>query len=271
MVIHLTKYFLEGFIIGLGKIIPGVSGALFAMLFGVYESILECITNPKTIILKYKIIIPLILGIIFAIMFGSKIILLLLEYFYVTSMAFFLGIMSYGLIPLLRKNKNNHLNNKEIFSIIIFSLVIIILMFLPVNYNIIVSVGVFRDVISLFLCGILDAIATIIPGISGTALLMLVGYYEIIISSLSNFNIFVLIPFLFGLFVGIIYLAKVINYAFKYHKNLMNGLILSFSFLSIMVLLLELFCKITVNDILPFIIAFILGFILSYILEEKLS
>ena len=82
MVIHLIKFFLEGFIIGLGKIIPGVSGSLFACLFGVYESIIECITKPKMLIKNFNVMFPLILGIFLSIIFGSNVISILLEHYY---------------------------------------------------------------------------------------------------------------------------------------------------------------------------------------------
>ena len=269
--ICLIKLFLKGFIIGLGKIIPGVSGALFACIFGVYETIIDFLSNPKLIIKKYNILLPLFLGIFFAIIFGSNVISYLLEYYYKSSMAFFIGMMSYGIIPLIKDKRKVKLSRKEIWGIIIINALIIFLMFVPFNYNPVVSVGIFRDVISLFLCGILDALATIIPGISGTALLMLVGYYEVIITSLSNIYLPVLIPFFIGLFVGIYALAKIINYAFKKHANFMNALILLFTSISILILLIELLTKINIHDVISIIMLFSIGFIISFSIDTKLS
>lgn len=269
--IYLVKYFLEGFIIGLGKIIPGVSGALFAMMFGVYENIIECISNPKSILKNNKIMLPLILGIMISIVFFSNIIKLMLEHYYIYSMAFFIGMMSFGLIPLFKKSRGLQLTKTERLGIIILFIGILTLMFIPINYNKVVSIGIFRDVISLFLCGILDAIATIIPGISGTSLLMLVGYYEIIISSLSNVYLPVLLPFFIGLLIGIISLAKFINYAFKKHNSFMNVAIMHFSLLSIIILTIELINKLSIKDAAHTILFFALGFYISYFVERKLN
>lgn len=269
--ICLIRLFLKGFIIGLGKIIPGVSGALFACIFGVYETILDFLSNPRLIIKKYNILLPIFLGIFFAILFASNIISYLLEYYYKGSMAFFVGMMSNGVISLIKKCQGIYLSKKEICCIILINTLIIFLMFVPFNYNPIISVGVFRDIISLFLCGVLDAIATIIPGISGTALLMLVGYYEVIIESISNIYLPVLIPFLTGLFVGLYSLAKTLNLAFKKHLNFMNALILSFTILSILILTIELITKVTIHDAFTIIMLFSMGFIISYLIDHKLS
>ena len=269
--IYLIKLFLKGFIIGLGKIIPGVSGALFACVFGVYETIIESVTNPRLIIKRCNVLLPLFLGILFAIIFGSNIISYLLEYYYKKSMSFFIGMMSYEIIPLIKANKKVCLSRKEILSICVINIIILLLMFIPFNYNPVISVGIFRDIISIFLCGVLDAIATIIPGISGTALLMLVGYYEIIITSISNINLSVLIPFLIGLFIGIYTLARVLNYAFKKHTNFMNALILSFTIISTLILIIELIKWLSISDVIGIIMLLIIGFITSYLIEIKLS
>lgn len=267
----LIKYFIEGFIIGLGKIIPGVSGALMAMIFGVYESIIECLTNPKMIIKKHRIIVPLLFGISFAIVFGSNILLVLLEQFYLESMACFIGMMSFSIIPIIKKNKKIKLKGKEIIIIVFINLMLLLLMFIPFNYNRPETIGIFRDAISLFLCGILDAIATIVPGISGTALLMLVGYYKIVISSISILYLPVLLPFLLGIIFGLFYLAKIINYLFKMYKNFMNLLVASLSIISTLILIVDLISKVTLHHLFTVSILFIIGLLLAYIIETKLS
>ena len=269
MVIHLIKFFLEGFIIGLGKIIPGVSGSLFACLFGVYESIIECITKPKMLIKNFNVMFPLILGIFLSIIFGSGVISILLEHYYKQSMAFFIGMMAFEIFPMIKRNKEIRLKRKEIMGLIILNFIIILLMFVPLEYNPVISVSVFRDLISLILCGILDAIATIIPGISGTALLMLVGYYKVIIHSLSTLYLPVIIPFLIGFIVGVIALARVINYVFKNYKEFMNMAILCLAIISILVLLLELVRKILLSDILGLLVFFVIGLFLTYITNKK--
>ena len=69
------KLFIQGFIVGIGKIIPGVSGAMFAMMFGIYEKALDIISNLRTKLmknLKYMLILVKSIGLV--IIFGSSII-----------------------------------------------------------------------------------------------------------------------------------------------------------------------------------------------------
>ena len=84
------KLFIQGFIIGIGKIIPGVSGAMFAMLFGVYEKALKIISNLKKE-LKGNFLFMSVLGlsVLSAIVFGSNIINKCLKNYYIETMFLF--------------------------------------------------------------------------------------------------------------------------------------------------------------------------------------
>ena len=227
------KLFLEGLIIGLGKIIPGVSGALFAMLFGVYEQIIGCFSNPSRIYKEANTLLPLLSGIGMAIIFGSGLISYMLENYYSAAMSLFIGMMFYEIIPLILNVKSLPFKKRDFFEGVLAAL-LVLSMFL-IDYK---PVGVsynpgFRVYISIFLCGILDSIATIIPGISGTSLLMLFGFYEIIISSIANVYLPVVIPFLLGLLLGLVMLSKVLMHLFETKRSAMHIFIISISSFSI--------------------------------------
>lgn len=258
--------FLKGFIIGLGKIIPGVSGTLFACLFNVYNTIIESITNPRLILKNYKILFPLGLGIIFAIIFGSGLISIFLECYYVESMSLFIGMMSYGIVDLIKNNKNIRVDKYELMTVLIISFILIMLLFVNIDVKIIEYENIFREYISLFLCGILDAFSTIVPGVSGTALLMLVGYYNTIIEAFASINIIVLIPFIVGFVLGLIYIAKLVNYLFKNHTDAFNLGIIIFTIFSIFSLSLSIIGQI--NNLINVITLFIIGYSTTYLINK---
>ena len=266
------KLFIKGLIIGFGKIIPGVSGSIFAMIFGVYEMIIESLSDIKCLRKNFNMLFPIGTGIVFAIIFGSELIDFLLANYYLVSMSLFIGLMSYGLMPLIKGAKGMDFTKKEVFISIIIVVIFTSLLFVKVDVK---SAGVENNIrwfISLFLCGILDALSTIIPGISGTAVLMILGYYEVIISSLANVFVFssfkVLIPFFIGFVFGIIIISKIVNYLFKTHRNIMNLCIITFATISIAYLIFSVVRFITISNIVSTLIAFIIGFILSYLLEN---
>ena len=117
--------------------------------------------------------------------------------------------------------------------------------------------GNILDIIILFISGLLEAIGTVVPGVSSSALLMILGTYNIILSSIGNItsisviltNIKIIIPFLLGVFLGIITLIKIIDYLLKKHENKLYSFVLGVLLSSIILLIIKVFKeKITIVD-----------------------
>ncbi len=235
------KLFLEGLIIGFGKIMPGVSGSVMAICFGVYEKLVESFSSIKCAKKNFKFLMILGLGIVVAIIFGSNIIKYLLINHYTKTMMVFIGMMIPGVIPLFNEIKKESITFKNSISIICIFLALLILSIFPINSGVVLEESFLHRFISLMICGILDAASTIIPGISGSAILMMIGYYDTIIVSLANpftvSGITVLIPFLIGLAMGLIAISKIITYLFKHKRSWTYMLIVMFSTFSIISLL----------------------------------
>ena len=133
------------------------------------------------------------------------------------------------------------------------------------------------SVIMLFISGFLDALATIVPGICGTALLMILGYYDTIISSLGSLldfsnlatNLFVLTPFLVGMIVGVIVVSKLINYLFNNYKIETYYAILGFAIMSIIILFVKtITVPFEIVELFISVALFTIGFTLVYFLER---
>ena len=213
----------KGFIIGIGKIIPGVSGALLAILLGVYDKGIFYLNN-----FKYnwkesvKYLFPLGLGIILSIILFSKIISYLLVKYYFITMLFFVGLII-GTIPSVK----GEVLKKDYYLVFISFFLFLILTFLNTNGDYVLKNNCF-DIVIFFMSGIFEAIGTVIPGISSTALLMSMGTYKIIVTCIGNItNIYlfmnslkIIVPFGIGTIIGIIIIIKVVDYLFKkyYYK-----------------------------------------------------
>src|SRR5574344_1373855 len=222
--------FLKGIIIGFGKIIPGVSGAVIAISLGVYKNAIDAINN----IFKDKKNFTYLL---ISIVFGSNIINYLLKTCYLLTMLLFIGLMIGGIPSLFLKVKGKF--NKKIVLIVI--LLMIFTLFFDINK---VSVNIdLNNKFIIFLLGIIDSITMIIPGISGSAVLMLLNSYEFVLESISSIDINILIPFIFGLLTGVILLIKLINYILKKYEILSYTIILIFMLISILMLLLQCFSE----------------------------
>ena len=166
--------FFKGFIIGIGKIIPGVSGSILAVGLGVYEKALDYLVNWKEKKQEsLKFLVPLGLGVALAIVVFSKIILVFLNIYPLLTLSLFWGLLLGTAFKVVKKIQ---LTFKD--YIIIFSLAGLFL-FLTKNIslpNFVIKMNI--DYLWVIILGVLDAISMIIPGLSGTALYVMLGSYK---------------------------------------------------------------------------------------------
>lgn len=214
----------KGFIMGIANIIPGVSGGTLAITLGIYERLIGAISNLfKNFKKNIKFIIPIGIGMVLSILLLSKVISFCLDKYTLATILFFIGLILGG-IPLLNKKVKGHY--KSISNILIFLLsfsFVIVLSILKGEGTVSFTNMNLFSYILLFLVGVVAAGTMIIPGVSGSFVLMLLGYYKPIIdtiSSLTKFNnlfenIMILLPFGIGIIVGIVLIAKLLEFLFK--------------------------------------------------------
>ena len=268
--------FLKGLIIGLAKIIPGVSGALLAINFNIYERAIDAVTNYfnnwKN---NLKFLSLLGLGIIISITLGSKLILyLFLNYKFVTLM-FFIGLIIGGTYKFSKEINYNYNYKTSLFIIIPFVLLLIISLS-NINNKYILKNN-FGDNIIFFIGGIIEIFASIVPGISGTSLLMILGIYEHILMIISKIfeikyvlsHIQLYISYGIGMFISFLGNTYLINYLLKKYKNTTYAIILGLSLASILFLIIITFrSNFTIIEFIIGIMLLIIGLLISFILNK---
>ncbi len=262
---------IKGFIIGIGKIIPGVSGAVLAINLGVYERLIDSIIHffdkPKE---NLKFLLFLGIGILLALILGSKLILYLFNNYKFITMMFFVGLLLGGTYRFAKKIRYSV--SRVIIMLIIISILLLLSMGRPI-YNYLLD-GSNRDYLILFLGGALEMVASIIPGISATSLFMLLGIYDIILNLIANiynfnyvFNHFWLyFCYGLGMFVAFLMTINFINFAIKKHQNTSYLIILALMLYSIIMLIIMTFkIKIILLELAIGIILLIIGIMLGKI------
>ena len=249
----------KGLIIGLGKIIPGVSGSMLAISLGIYQSLINSINNFFKDIKKNFIFLSKVgIGVLISIIFFSKLILQALNISYISTIFLFIGLI----IGSIDDIKENIENKNDYISIIIFILVLVLgLLNINNNINIVNPILYF---IYYVLMGFVDAVTMIIPGISGTATLMMLGAYNSVINALSNItdinllmnNLKLLIPFGLGMIIGVVCTAKLVDYLFKKFKSKTYSAILGFTLSTIVIMAIK--CLNSSYSLKELVIAFIL-------------
>ena len=218
---------LRGVVIGLANIIPGVSGGTMMVSMGIYDTIIGCINSLfKNFKRCIKTLWPYALGMVLGILGLAKLITFLLEAYPLPTNMAFIGLILGGLPMILKKMKGK---KKGIAGGIAFVLAFALVVGLKIigggngtDAAITLNIG---QLIILFIMGAIAAATMVIPGVSGSMMLMLLGYYNPIVGSVSglvdallsgNMSAIlgccgVLIPFGIGVVVGIFAIAKLIE------------------------------------------------------------
>ncbi len=224
------KYFTAGVFIGISELLPGISGATVALMFGVYEKILNFLTKFRDL----NLIIPLFVGMVLSVFLFSSLVNFLYTNFTQTfniSIAFIM--IGYGIFLLINTYLKENINKGKTFYLNVF--LAIFIGFLLSGFYITGSYppdGPFTPSVgALIIFGFFACTFLLFPGISGRAFLLAVGIYPYIIGSISNLNIDVLLPFAIGMLIALIIMPRIINKAYeKYGKSILiffGGLIFS--------------------------------------------
>ena len=277
--------FLKGIIIGVAMIIPGVSGGTLAVLLGIYDTLINSINNLfKDFKKSFLTLLPILLGA--AVGFVILIVPLSygLEHCPLVVISLFAGLIIGGIPQLYKKvqGKENPLG----VVLGLFSIALIIcLCFIVTNINISFSKLTLPIILYLILGGFLSACALVVPGISGSMILMILGLYSPILLVLSDIlhfqnvfnNALILLPLISGLVIGFFSISKLMGYLLKKHETNTFFSIIGFVIGSIFTIY---FVTITDGEyqidfsfvsILISSICLIGGFLLTFLLEKKLS
>lgn len=261
---------IKGMIIGLGKIIPGVSGSLLAMSLGVYEKTIYKIRYFfKDIQENILYFFFLGLGILLSIIFGSKIILYFLNYHYVLTIFLFIGLIL-GIVPSVHK-KIKHRDFKY-YIVMILTLIFSLLLLNVKSVENFIYQDNFISNIQILLMGFLEAFTMIVPGISGTAIFLILGYYEFLMELFSNIIIFlfkepIMITLFFSSFLfGVYFVSGLIHFMLSKHEKITYAIISGFGYSSIFLLLKEVLQKLQ-NPLELILSIFLMVF--GYIISKK--
>lgn len=272
--------FIRGVIIGISNIIPGISGGTLAVSLGLYESLIKAIaTFFKNIKKNIAFLLPIILGMLAGILSSSKLLSFCLGNYQVQTMLFFIGLIIGGTKLLSKKVKGKVKAKNIIIFLVIFVLMILLHYLLPQQTKEITFENMtILSYIKLAIVGAVAAGTMIIPGISGSLTLMLIGYYKPIIDTLSNLtnismlpkNLLILLSFAIGALIGIIIVSKIIKYILEKHETEAYFAIMAFIVASIIILILNLNpVKVSLLSIISYVVFLGWGYLLAINIEKE--
>lgn len=281
----MIKNILKGIVVGLANVIPGVSGGTMMVSMGIYDKLIHCITHLFSEFKKsFKFLLPIFIGIGIAVVVVPFGIEYLFQKFPLQTNLAFIGLILGGLPAVWGKVKGSTIKAGHIIAGLLFFALVAGLAAMgetegkaaDLSLNVI-------SIIKLFGVGIVASATMVIPGVSGSMMLLLIGYYHPILETITNFisavfafdmdgilqGIGILAPFGVGVVLGIFAIAKIIEIIFEkfplYAYWAIIGLIISSP---VAILLVSEMGAITIVSVITSIITFGIGFFAATKLGE---
>lgn len=222
------KHTISGLIIGSSMLVPGVSGGTMAIILGIYDSLINAVSTIfKRFTYNFLFILQVAVGGIAGILLFSHMILGLIEKFKYPMMYLFMGAMLGSIPSLYRKGKIKKFNPLYLIWVIIGGVLVYAMNFLPKNKFTTIPTN-FQGYVMLFLCGAVIAIALILPGISTSHILLVMGMYESVWSAVSDLNFLYLFPIFLGVLAGVLLTTKILDSAMRRFPSQTHLLIIGF-------------------------------------------
>ncbi|MGL5259455.1 MAG: DUF368 domain-containing protein [Lachnospiraceae bacterium] len=233
----MIKMILKGAVIGVANIIPGVSGGTMAVAMGIYDRLIYAITHIKSEFKEgIRFLLPIIIGVVLGIVVLTTLITASLTNFPVQTNFLFIGLILGG-IPLILnriKETGKKISAGNIITFFVFLAIVLLFASFGETEGNVADVSMdFVNIIKLFGVGVIASATMVIPGVSGSMVLMLIGYYYTILETVSSFvravfsfdipiimqGIGILMPFGIGVLIGIGVIAKLVEIVFAKLPN----------------------------------------------------
>lgn len=209
-----TKFFLkifQGMLIGLGAVLPGISGGVLCVVFGLYKTIMEFLAEPfRTWRTHLPKLLPVIIGGAIGFLGVANILSFFLEKYPSPSVCVFVGLIA-GMLPSLWREAGKEGRSRVSYVSLGIALVIVFALLISLN---LFSVTITPGFGWYLFCGFCVALSVIAPGMSFSTLLMPLGLYYPFVDGLGHLELSVIAPGAIGALVTVILLSKAVNALF---------------------------------------------------------
>ncbi|MBQ6887731.1 MAG: DUF368 domain-containing protein [Lachnospiraceae bacterium] len=278
----MIKNILKGVVVGIANVIPGVSGGTMMVSMGIYDALIHSITHLfKEFKKSIAILAPILIGAALGVVGLAAVIEKMFEFIPIQTNLLFIGLILGGLPAMTSKVKGEKIKPGHIMAFLLFFAVVVGSAALgstegnaaDLSLNII-------SIVKLFFVGIVASATMVIPGVSGSMMLMLMGYYNPILETINSFiksalafdfagiwsGFCVLCPFGIGVVIGIFAIAKLVEIIFEkfplYAYWAIIGLIVASPF-AIVLMNLGIFGGLNIVSVLTSVVTFAVGFFIA--------
>lgn len=209
---------IQGVLIGAGAILPGISGGVLCVVFGIYRQMMAVLAHPfKYLKVYWKMFMPIGIGWAIGFVGLAGVIAKLLSLNAAVIVSLFVGLIAGTFPGLLREGSKNG-RTKGMWIALAISTVALLAFFYTLKFS--TSTTVTPSFGWNIFCGALWGISLIVPGMSSSSLLMFLGLYQPMSEGIATFDFNVLIPFAIGIIGTVLLLARLVNDLFEKHYGI---------------------------------------------------
>ncbi len=209
---------IKGLVIGGTMLVPGVSGGSMAMILGIYNKLVSSVSSfRKNTKENFIFLVIFAMGAFLGMLTFAHPLLNLIESYPKPMLFGILGAVSGGIPMIYKEAKINNFSIKQCLYIIIGLFIVIAFNFIPASYF--STDNSTSNIVFLIITGFIAAVALVLPGISVSYLLLLLGLYDKTMNAISTMDLFFLIPMALGVFIGILAVTKALEKAMSQYPQ----------------------------------------------------
>lgn len=254
---------IQGALVGLGGILPGISGGVLCVIFGIYKPIMECLSNPiKGIKRNFSLLLPVGIGIILGFFGLASVVDALLEKNTPLVVSVFVGLI-FGMLPSLFKEAGKEGRTKGSYIGFTASFVIMFAFLLFIRQA---HINITPNIWWFVFCGAIWGFSIIVPGTNSSSILMFLGLYKPMTEGISEFAPSVVFPIAAGGLATVLIFARAVNLLFEKKYSVTYHIILG-AVISTTILIIPMNFS-SFSDIALEILCIAAGFLFAFFLDR---
>lgn len=213
-----------GALVGGGAILPGVSGGVLCLIFGIYEPLMETLSHPKTALKKYiGLFVPFLVGYAVGFWGLAGVIGWIFEKNELLATWLFIGLIT-GMLPSLYKDSGKDGRGWGCWLAFLLGFGVLFGILLVVRLGILPTIepgfGAF------VFCGVLWGLSFVVPGMTSSSQLMALGLFEPLTNGIAALDMGVVIPWAIGMVATVLLCARLVSHLFRTHRGIMYHIVL---------------------------------------------
>lgn len=215
---------INGILVGGGAILPGVSGGVLCVVFGIYQPMMAILSRPFTAIKQYwRLFLPVMIGVVIGFIGFAKVLGDLFERYETQMLWLFIGLIL-GTVPMLLKTARHgegaSASSKKDWTALVLAFALLFGFLMALKY--VGSMSLTLTPVWGFISGIIWGFSLVVPGMSSSSILIFMGLYKDIMSAVGALNLGVVVPLIAGIFLVAILFAKFVDRLFDKHFSLVS-------------------------------------------------